>query len=230
MWGRLKNFHQVALGAIVVIAENTRANLLAWKREGDKDDPFSGFGFTFLLGRRDIDFSDADAKVGEGIDCDIDFLVVLEWEWDEFLVWAHTDENVSFRRGFGVSWGGMKAFYLLISCLLASLASAQEVEWYDAEGNVVRVLAQDESSAELEKKEPLFKDAYQWDARRIWRKSHLRGRAIYGNSSYINGYGFGYSVWPNYYQRSQCRNGSYYQSYCRPSHYRGSSLNIVISR
>ncbi|WP_129589536.1 hypothetical protein [Rubritalea profundi] len=124
----------------------------------------------------------------------------------------------------------MKVFYLLISCLLVSPALAQEEEWYDAEGNVVRVLAKDESSAELEKKEPLFKDAYQWDARRIWRKSHVRGRAIYGNSRYVFGYGFGYSHWPNYYSRSHYRNGSYYQSSCRPGHYRGSSLNIVIRR
>lgn len=124
----------------------------------------------------------------------------------------------------------MKVFYLLITSLLASLAAAQEVEWYDAEGNVVRVLAKDKTSAQLEKKEPLFKDAYQWDARRIWRKSHIRGRAIYGNRRYVFGYGFGYSHWPNYYSRSHCGNAGTYQSHCRPRHYRGSSLNIIISR
>ena len=121
----------------------------------------------------------------------------------------------------------MKAFYLLISCLLASLASAQVEEWYDAEGNVVRVTAQDKSSAELEKKEPLFKDAYQWDARRIWRKSHLRGRAIYGNGMYS--WGCGYRTWP-WYQHYSYRNGSYYPSNFRSSIYRGSSVNMVIGR
>ncbi|MFT5882764.1 MAG: hypothetical protein ACI9FG_001271 [Crocinitomicaceae bacterium] len=135
-----------------------------------------------------------------------------------------------FGEGFGVTLSRMKAFYLLITCLLVSLASAQEEEWYDAEGNVVRVIAKDASSAELEKKEPLFKDTYQWDARRIWRKSHVRGRAIYGSGSYLFGYGSGYRSWPNYYSSSHFRNGRSYQSYCRPGHYSGSSLNIVISR
>ena len=124
----------------------------------------------------------------------------------------------------------MKVFYLLITSLLVSFANAEEEKWYDAEGNVVRVFNRDKAPAELERNESLLMGAYQWDSRRIWRKSHLRGRAIYGNGSHFLGHGFGHGNWSNYYHRGHHRNGWSYQSHCRPSHYRGSILNIVISR
>ncbi|MFC4995519.1 hypothetical protein [Rubritalea tangerina] len=125
----------------------------------------------------------------------------------------------------------MKVFYLLIIGLGLGASQAQEVQWYDAEGNVVKVTQMEKEEKEEHKaaNELLVHEAYHWDARRIFRKSRIRGRAIYYNSPYVFGYGFGYGCWPNYYTRSYCTSGGYYRSYCRPS-YRGSSLNIVIRR
>ena len=76
LWGRHEDFEEVGARVVFVVAEDADADLFSGESERDEDDPISGQRRVFDIWHGDA--GDAVAEVGEGVDGDFEFLVILE--------------------------------------------------------------------------------------------------------------------------------------------------------
>ena len=193
MGGWLDDLDQVALRAIVVVAEDAHFHLFLRQGKGDEDDPL-GIGTEFLtLFFWKFYFGNADTEVGERFNGDFNLLVVFEWERNKFFVWAH-DVRIcdSALVLFAVSCEIMKAFYAIVLLLTCQLAMSDDGTWYDAKGRAVKLVDGEVVILEQATEKPrvpvaaaltedrVFPVRASWGKRRFYRKrGRVRGWGCY---------------------------------------------------
>lgn len=118
----------------------------------------------------------------------------------------------------------MKAFYFLILSIIIIDANEQEVEWFDAEGKLVRVTQEQKAEKEPVASELLKNESVQWNSRRTFRNRTTGSRGIY-----FNPYWSGYSChWPNYYYRGWT--SVRYTTSSAVFRNRGSAVQVILGR